>query len=65
MVTGIHLLSVETLEKRQLTTPPKGYSGDLYLAFSPDGKNLAFTRYGSEGAADVYVVSVGGGSPGG
>ena len=63
MVSSIHLLSVESLENRQLTTPPEGYSGDLYVAFSPDGKNLAFTRYGSEGAADVYVVSVGGGQP--
>ncbi len=63
MVTSIHLLSVESLEKRQLTAPPQGYSGDLCLAFSPDGKNIAFTRYGSEGAADVYVVSISGGEP--
>jgi Tol biopolymer transport system component len=40
---GLFLLSVETLEKRRLTTSP-ARSWDTTPAFSPDGRTLAFTR---------------------
>jgi Tol biopolymer transport system component/DNA-binding winged helix-turn-helix (wHTH) protein len=40
---GLLLLSVETQEERRLTTAPAG-SFDTMLAFSPDGRTLAFTR---------------------
>jgi Tol biopolymer transport system component len=40
---GLLLVSVETLEKRRLTTPPAGFF-DCIPAFSPDGETLAFTR---------------------
>ena len=35
-------LSVETGERRRLTSPPVGYFGDQGAAFSPDGKLLAY-----------------------
>ena len=60
---GIFLASVETGEKRRLTSPPAQYLGDWFPAFSPDGRTLAFTRSSSEGTADVYLVPVVGGEP--
>ncbi len=40
---GLLLISVETLEKKRLTTSPAGFF-DCTPAFSPDGGTLAFTR---------------------
>jgi eukaryotic-like serine/threonine-protein kinase len=54
----IFLLSVETLEKRKLTSPPQTGPGDWESAFSPDGNTLAFTR-----GSDIYLVPVAGGEP--
>ncbi len=51
---GLSLLSVETGEKRRLTSPTVGL-GDTTPAFSPDGRALAFTR-GINGRSDVYVL---------
>ena len=53
---GLHLISVETGEKRRLTSPPKTseQSGDLSASFSPDGRSLAFVRSVSNGNSDVY-----------
>ncbi len=61
---GLFLLSVETGEKRRLTSPPANFSaGDLNPAFSPDGKMLAFTRAVNGINMDVYIVAVSGGEP--
>jgi Tol biopolymer transport system component len=60
---SIFLLSVDSLEKRKLTTAPAQYFGDWFPAFSPDGKTLGFTRWSSEGVVDIYLVSVDGGEP--
>jgi len=60
---GIFLLSVETLEKRRLTSPPAQYLGDWWPAFSPDDKTLAFIRQMSEGVSDIYLAPVDGGEP--
>ena len=60
---GIFVASVETGEKRRLTSPPAEYLGDWFPAFSPDGRTLAFTRSSSEGTADVYLVPAVGGEP--
>jgi len=65
----IYLLSVETGERRKLTTPSTRDDGDTKLAFSPDGQTLVFVRshqlvgdvYVSPG--DLYVVPVAGGDP--
>jgi serine/threonine protein kinase len=54
---GLYLLSVETGEKRRLTTPPR-YSSDICGSFSPDGRTLAFVRSLDLGVNDVYRVSL-------
>lgn len=58
---GIWLFSLETRETRLLTEPPSDYHGDLELAFSPDGRRLAFVRSIVERVDDIYVVPVEGG----
>jgi Tol biopolymer transport system component len=52
---GLHLISVETGEKRRLTSPPK-YGGDGGASFSPDGHSLAFARMLDLGLGDVYRI---------
>ncbi|HST10288.1 MAG TPA: protein kinase [Terriglobales bacterium] len=53
---ALFLLSVETSEKRKLTSPPTHWSGDSSPAFSPDGRALVFTRHIDVGLGDVYVL---------
>ena len=53
---SIFLLSLETLERRQVTTPPVGFLGDSNPAFSPDGKLLAFVRGASSRDIEIYVI---------
>jgi Tol biopolymer transport system component len=59
----IYLLSVETREKRPLTSPPKSLYGDGGPAFSPDGQTLAFLRIDGDAVMDLYVVPVARGEP--
>ncbi len=59
---SLYLLSLETGEKRKLTTPPAGV-GDYCPAFSPDGKWLAFTRSPRWSTDDLYVMPMTGGEP--
>jgi Tol biopolymer transport system component len=58
---SIFLLSRESLETRQITSPPAGFLGDSTPAFSPDGKILAFVRGASSRDVEIYVVPVTGG----
>lgn len=60
---SMFLLSVESGEKRRLTTPPMGGSGDNAPAFSPDGQTIAFTRAVNSGTNDLYLLPAGGGEP--
>lgn len=60
---SLFALTLDTGEKRRLTTPPAATYGDTSPAFSPDGKWLAFVRIPSVGVADVYLVPSGGGEP--
>ncbi len=60
---SIFLLSLESLEKRQVTTPPAGSIGDSTPAFSPDGKVLAFVRGASSRDVEIYVMPATGGEP--
>jgi Tol biopolymer transport system component len=60
---GIWLLSVENLERRQLTWPPAQSLADMVPAFSPDGQTLAFVRLSSGRVFDIYLVPIGGGEP--
>jgi len=59
--SSIYLISKETGERRRLTTPPPQSRGDGGLAFSPDGKTLAFTRTAAMGSDEIYLAPVGGG----
>jgi Tol biopolymer transport system component/tRNA A-37 threonylcarbamoyl transferase component Bud32 len=60
---AIFLLSVETGEKRRLTQAPAQSTGDTLVAFSPDGRTLAFARTQDPGTGDIYLASVAGGEP--
>ena len=55
---GIFLLSMETLQKRRLTTPPAGSAGDAAPALSPDGRTLVFTRVTGLGS-DICFLRLG------
>jgi Tol biopolymer transport system component len=59
------LLSVETGEKRKLTSPPNEYISDSAPRFSPDGKSIAFIRGSSPLSSEIYVVNVVDGNPSG
>ena len=58
----IFLVSLETLQKRKLTSPPQDTNGDRAPAFSPDGRTIAFHRIGPVGGG-IYVVPAAGGEP--
>ncbi|MCI0392734.1 MAG: winged helix-turn-helix domain-containing protein [Acidobacteria bacterium] len=60
---SIFMVSVETGEKRKLTSPIGGTVGDHYPAFSPDGKMLAFVRATSLSTDDLYFMPLSGGEP--
>ena len=55
---ALSLVSVETGEKRKLTSPPKGLLGDVDPAVSPDGRAVAFTRVISENGSDLYLLEL-------
>ncbi len=58
-------LSLQTLEKQAITSPPRGSGGDLIPALSPDGTQLAFVRASAStfGDLDVWVQPVERGEP--
>jgi Tol biopolymer transport system component/DNA-binding winged helix-turn-helix (wHTH) protein len=60
---SVFLLSIETGERRRLTSPPAGVIGDYNPAFSPDGKWLAFARSPRWSTDDLYVMPLAGGEP--
>ena len=55
---ALSLVSIETGEKRKLTSPPKGLLGDVDPAISPDGRSVAFTRVISENGSDLYLLEL-------
>ncbi len=60
---SIWLLSLETLEKKQMTTPDLSYFGDRWPAFSPNGRDLAFVRANEADTYLLYVMHLPGGEP--
>jgi Tol biopolymer transport system component/predicted Ser/Thr protein kinase len=63
MPYGVWLLTVNSLERHQLTSPSPQDVGDFGPTFSPDGHTLAFIRVSSEGVSDIHLVPAGGGEP--
>jgi Tol biopolymer transport system component/DNA-binding winged helix-turn-helix (wHTH) protein len=58
---SIYLVSIETGERRRLTNPPAGTAGDIYPAFCPEGKRIAFIRSSSRATTDLYFMATEGG----
>jgi Tol biopolymer transport system component len=59
---GIFQVSLETMERRPVTRAREGM-GDWRFDVSPDGKTLAFVRYGQPGLGDIYTAPLQGGEP--
>ena len=58
---GIVVFSLSTGDKRCLSTPPPlSDSGDIALALSPDGKNLAFIRSTTIARDEIYTIELAG-----
>jgi dipeptidyl aminopeptidase/acylaminoacyl peptidase len=55
---ALFLLSIETGEKRRLTSPPAQVLGDSGPASSPDGRRLAFTRAVDANLSDLYLLAL-------
>ncbi len=60
---GIYLLSTVTGERRKLIAPDGQHWGDTEPAFSPDGRQVSFTRSVSMATQDVYRIAFEGGEP--
>lgn len=59
---GVRVHDVTSHAEQRLTTGARDAFGDVYPAFSPDGGLVAFVRFFSETAADVFVVPSSGGT---
>lgn len=55
---GLYRLSLETLEREQLTHPEQPFVNDTDPAFSPNGQHLAFIRRQNQVVQDVYVLDL-------
>jgi serine/threonine protein kinase/Tol biopolymer transport system component len=55
---GIFLLSVETHEKRKLTSPPQKFRGDTSPSVSPDGRALVFSRFVEGNIGDLFLLQL-------
>jgi Tol biopolymer transport system component len=55
---GLFLLSVESGERRRLTSAPERGFADSQPAFSPDGGTLSFIRQVAIGVRDIYLLAL-------
>jgi Tol biopolymer transport system component len=55
---ALFLLSIETGEKRRLTSPSAQLLGDSGPSLSPDGRMLAFTRNVDPGFSDLFLLAL-------
>ena len=62
---SLFLVSARTGEKRRLTEPPHGFSGDFMPAFSPDGRAIVFARLSGWSASEIYLLPLSGDRPAG
>lgn len=53
---GIYVMSSDGGELRRVTVRPSGYQSDAQPRFSPDGKQLLFTRYRGEGRTEKAAL---------
>ncbi len=60
---SIWSLSVETLERKKITTPDLSDFGDRWPAFSPNGRDLAFIRSNDPNTGVLYAMHLPGGEP--
>jgi Tol biopolymer transport system component/DNA-binding winged helix-turn-helix (wHTH) protein len=63
MAFGIRVHDLESGREQRLTAGAAEAFGDVYATFSPDGRVVAFVRFYSEVAADLYVIPATGGTP--
>jgi Tol biopolymer transport system component len=56
--TALFLLSVETGERRRLTSPPAGWNGDDSPVLSPDGSRVAFIRRRGPESGNVFLLNL-------
>ncbi|MBI3792374.1 MAG: PD40 domain-containing protein, partial [Gemmatimonadetes bacterium] len=50
------LVSADSASTHRLTTAGRASVGDAFPAFAPDGRAVAFARFATETAADVFLV---------
>lgn len=55
---SLYLMSMETLQRRRITTPPGTSVGDWCPTFSPDQQSVAFIRTLNSGSAEIEVLSL-------
>jgi Tol biopolymer transport system component/DNA-binding winged helix-turn-helix (wHTH) protein len=61
---AIALISLNTGERRAITSPPSEWRGDSLPVFSPDSTYIAFRRTApASGHEDIYRIPVAGGQP--
>jgi Tol biopolymer transport system component/DNA-binding winged helix-turn-helix (wHTH) protein len=60
---SIFSVALQSGEKTRLTLAPPGSVGDLFPAYSPNSKTLAFVRSVSIAAADIYFLTAGASEP--
>lgn len=61
--SSIYALSLDSLEAKAITSPPKYWDGDMGPAFSPDGTKVAFLRGTDAAVRDIYIMDTTGGEP--
>jgi Tol biopolymer transport system component len=58
--TALFRTSVETGERKRITTPPEGWWGDDSPVLSPDGATVAFIRRRGPEEGNIYLLSLSG-----
>jgi len=58
VTAGLTLISTETGETRNMTSPPTKSSPDFSPAVSPDGRTVAYSRSTSVLEADIYLLDL-------
>ncbi|HET9318693.1 MAG TPA: hypothetical protein VFO27_02920, partial [Bryobacteraceae bacterium] len=55
---ALFLLSIESGEKRRLTSPPQRIFGDASPAVSPDGRAVVFSRFVADNISDLFLLEL-------